>query len=75
MKEFAGRVTVVLTPELRALALAEIDRSQEGANAEDLKNWFTPEETRDGYLLDAAYSEAEALMILMIVQALVWKFE
>lgn len=70
LKDLAGRITVVLTAELRELALARLRAQDYGDDAQALRQWFRPEETPDNTVLDAAYSEAECLMVLVIVEAM-----
>lgn len=68
LKDLRGRVTLVLTPELRQFALAQLSPSD--AQHTDLIEWFQAEETPDGSVLDATYGEAEATMIDVILQAI-----
>lgn len=65
-----GRVTIVLTPELRELALARLGAADYADDGEALVAWFDPTETPDNHVLDAAYSEAEGLMVSVIVDAI-----
>lgn len=67
LKDLRGRLTVVLTPELRQLALDQLDPTDRDHT--DLIEWFQAQETPDGTVLDAAYSEAEATMIDVILRA------
>jgi hypothetical protein len=73
LKDLEGRLTVVLTPELRALARTYVHAIgvPEERDRVDLLTWFSDEETPDGYVLDAARSEAEALMVLTIARVIV----
>jgi hypothetical protein len=75
MREFKGHVSVVLTPELRNLAVDHVYASEEGEDRDDLILWFQEQETPDGYVLDATTSEADAHMIVVIARALLWKYE
>lgn len=69
LKDLRGRLTVVLTPELRQLALDQLHSG--GHELEpDLLEWFREKETPDNTVLDAAYSEAEATMIDVLLQAI-----
>lgn len=70
-----GVVTVILTPELRQLALNHVRETEQGEDEEDLTRWFQEQETPNGYVLDAANSEADAHMIVVIARALLWKYE
>lgn len=70
LKDQLGRVTVVLTPQLRQLAFARLYAADYGDDQDDLLAWFQSDETPDLHVLDAAHSEAEALMIALIVDAL-----
>lgn len=74
LKDMLGRVTVVLTPELRQLALDHIAATGYGDEEENLRFWFSASESPDGTVLDAAYSEAEAVMINVILQATLIKY-
>lgn len=71
-KSLRGRVTVVLTPELRQLAFNHIyaEAKAYGRDADDLLAWFQSDETPDLHVLDASACEAEALMIKVIVSAI-----
>lgn len=71
-KSLRGRVTVVLTPELRQLAFNHIyaEAGTCGADVDDLLAWFQSDETPDLTVLDASACEAEALMIKVIVSAI-----
>lgn len=73
-KSLRGRVTVVLTPELRQLALDHVREADEGEDLENLLKWFSKEETPDGYVLDASSCEAEAHMIVVISRAILWMY-
>lgn len=75
MREFKGHVTVVLTPELRQLAINHVYGTEDGEDREDLLRWFQEQETPNGHVLDAANSEADAHMIVIIARALLWKYE
>lgn len=68
LKDLEGRLTLVLTPELRRFALAQLHVGN--PDHVDLFSWFREEETPDGYVLDAASSEAEAMMIDVILRAI-----
>lgn len=70
-----GLVTATLTPELRQLALDHVRETEEGDEQEDLLRWFQEQETDDGYVLDAATSAEEALMIVVIARGLLWRHE
>lgn len=71
LKDLRGRLTLVLTPELRQLALDELRRVDVVVDELDtLVAWFQAQETPDGYVLDAAASESEATMIDVILQAI-----
>lgn len=72
LKDLRGRITVVLTPELRQLALNQVRATiTDPADPErmDLVEWFQEGETPNDTVLDAAYSEAEATMIDVLLQA------
>lgn len=73
LKDLEGRLTVVLTPELRTLARTYVHAIgvPEELGRGDLLAWLSDEETPDNYVLDAARSEAEALMVLTIARAIV----
>jgi len=75
MREFKGHVSVVLTPELRQLAVDHTYATEDGEDRDDLLRWFQEQETPNGYVLDAANSEADAHMIVVIARALLWKYE
>jgi hypothetical protein len=75
VREFKGHVTVVLTPELRQLAVDHVYATEDGEDREDLIRWFQEQETPSGFVLDAANSEADAHMIVVIARALLWKYE
>lgn len=68
-----GQVTVVLTPELRQLALCHIYETEQGDELDRLVLLFQEQETEDGYTLDAAFGEADADMIVVIARALAWE--
>lgn len=70
LKYLEGRVTIVLTPELRELALARLGAADYADDGEALVAWFDPTETPNNHVLDAAYSEAEGLMVSVIVDAI-----
>lgn len=70
LKDLRGRVTIVLTPELRQLALDRVRAADYGDDQLPLAEWFQADETPDGHVLDASYSEAESLMVLVIVDAI-----
>lgn len=70
-----GVLTVTLTPELRQLALDHVRETEQGRDREDLVRWFQVQETRDGYVLDAADGEPEAHMIAVIARALLWTYD
>lgn len=70
LKDLRGHVTIVLTAELRQLALAWLQTADYADDGESLVAWFQAEETPDNSVLDAAYSEAEALMVSVIVDAI-----
>lgn len=71
LADLRGRLTLVLTPELRQFALDEVRRTlAEGDEERDtLIEWFQEQETPDGTVLDAAYSEAECTMIHVVLRA------
>lgn len=75
MREFKGRVTVVLTPELRRLAVAHAYETEHGEALDDLVLWFQEQETPNGHVLDATFNESDARMIVAIARALLWKYE
>lgn len=75
MREFKGLVSVVLTPELRELAVNHVYASEDGENRDDLLRWFEERETPNGHVLEATTSEADAHMIVVIARALLWKYE
>lgn len=68
-----GELTVVLTPELRRLALAHVAETEQGVDAENLTDWFQEQETEDGYVVDAATSAEECHMLVVIARALLWE--
>lgn len=72
LADLRGRLTLVLTPELRQFALDQVRQTLPEGNdqRDDLIAWFQVQETPDGSVLDAAYSEAEATMIDVILQAI-----
>lgn len=73
LKDLEGRLTLVLTPELRQFALDQVRTTiTDPADPErmDLVEWFQEEETPDGYVLDAARTEAEATMIDVVLRAI-----
>lgn len=73
LKDLRGRITIVLTPELRQLALDQLNpRNTEHT---DLIEWFQGEETPNGFVLDAAYSEAECTMIAVLLRATLSMYE
>lgn len=67
-----GELTVVLTPELRQLALAHVGETEQGVDAENLTRWFQEQETEDGYVLDASVLE-ECHMLVVLARALLWE--
>lgn len=71
LSDMKGRVVVVLTPELRQLGINQImDTLSEGdPERDDLIAWFQAQETPNGYVLDAANSEGECVMIEVILRA------
>lgn len=71
----SNTVTVVLTPELRRLALLHVAEAEQGDDEENLTRWFQEQETKDGYVLDAARSAEEAHMIVVIARAILWQHE
>jgi hypothetical protein len=70
-----GQVTVTLTPELRQLALQHVYETEQEPELDDLVLWFQEQETPNGYVLDAATSENEAHMIVVIARALLWTYD
>jgi len=70
-----GQVTAILTPELRQLALNHIRETEQGDEADRLITYFQEQETKDGYVLDAANDDVEAHMIVVIARALLWEHE
>lgn len=71
LTDLRGRLTVVLTPELRQLALAHVRSTipdESDPERIDLVEWFQEQETPDGHVLDAAYSEADATMIDVVLR-------
>jgi len=77
LKDLQGRITVVLTPELRQLALDQVRATLAEKDPErtTLIEWFQEGETPDGTVLDAAYSEAEATMIDVLLRATLDMYE
>lgn len=75
MHELRGRVTVVLTPNLRDLALAHVYETEQGDELDKLVELFQVQEAPDGYVIDAAASEAEARMIVVIARAVLWRYQ
>lgn len=68
-------IVVVLTPELRRLALAHVAETERGEDEENLTRWFQEQETPDGYELWSSRSPEEAHMIVVIARALLWEHE
>lgn len=70
MKDLAGRLTIVLTPKVRSVVFNFLEENPPTLSDQILTRWFDPDETPDNYVLDAAASESEAMMILTIARAI-----